>query len=165
MPANNFNYNVPEQDPWANRKPLSAADAALDKLDAAGVRGVVVRAMASEEEVNASLQFHNKDVPTFLSMYPAYVNNDHNMRLMRHHWEQVLGVTIPTFEQMEESFFALRDSGVIQLNAKAVAKENEEQILRRAAELREAREANEFNEADAYTMSIEELKRRARASR
>lgn len=98
-------------------------------------------------------------------MYPAYKDSEHNAKLLKTYWEEVLGVTIPSLEQMEESFFALRDRGVLQLNAKAVAKENEEQILRRAAELREAREANEFNEADAYTMPMEELERRARASR
>jgi hypothetical protein len=54
---------------------------------------------------------------------------------------------------------------VLQLDAKAVAKENEEQTLRRAAELREEREAMEFNEIDAYSMPLEELERRARAAR
>jgi hypothetical protein len=59
-------------------------------------------------------------------------------------------------------FFRARTSGVLQLNAKQAAREEEEAILRRAAELREGREAAEFNEDAAYGMSMADLEARCR---
>lgn len=96
-------------------------------------------------------------------MYPAYKDSQHNARTLRNHWETVLGVTVPTFEQIEESFFATREAGLLQLDPKGVVKENEEQILRRAAEIREQRAAQAFNESEAYELPFEELERRARS--
>jgi len=160
--ASNYTYNVPEIDTWADRNPRTKEDAAFDKLDAAGVLGVVKRAMATEAEIASAEQFL-KDVSTFLVLYPAYLNSDANMLRMRAHWQEALVVSIPTLEQIEDTFLTLRNHGVLQLNQKAVAKENEREILSRAAELREKRQAEAFNEADAYTMPMEELERRARS--
>lgn len=95
-------------------------------------------------------------------MYPVYKDTNRNALLMKHHWENSLGVVIPTLEEMEESFFGLRDSGVLQLDAKEVAREDEEKVIRRCAELREKRAAASFNEADAYSMSMDELEARGR---
>ncbi len=81
---------------------------------------------------------------------------------MKHHFENVYGTTTPSLEEIEGSFFALRASGVLQLDAKEVAKEDNEAILRRAAEIREQREANAFDEASAYSMPMEALERKAR---
>jgi hypothetical protein len=140
---------------------VTPAEEAFEKLDAAGVRWVVERAMASEEEKNRADQFH-KDVATFRHMYPAYLDSEHNKRLMVHHWTEVLGTSIPTFAEIEETFFSLRGSGVLQLNAKAVAKEDAAAVAVRADEIIAARKAAEFNEADAYSMPLEELEKRAR---
>jgi hypothetical protein len=156
-----WNYHVPYQEDFLDRNPRTKEDAAFDKLDAQGVLHVVQRAMASETEKASAEQFH-KDEQVFRKMYAAYRDTEHNARTLRNHWETVLGVTIPTFAQIEESFFATREAGLLQLDPKAVARENEEAILRRAAEIREQREAAEFNEADAYTMSLEELEARCR---
>ena len=162
MPVNSHAYLIPDPaDPWANQHPASKEEAVFDKLDAAGVLRVVKRAMASEEEKAAADKFQT-DEQTFRVLYPAYKDSEHNAKAMKHHWEEVLGVTIPTLEQIEESFFALRDSGLLQLDAKAVAREDEEQILRRAAEIREKREAEAFDEDAAYAMPMMELERRIR---
>ena len=156
-----WNYHVPYQDDFADRNPRTKEDAAFDKLDAQGVLHVVQKAMASETEKAAAEQFH-KDEQVFRKMYAAYRDAEQNARTLRNHWETVLGVTVPTFAQIEESFFATREAGLLQLDPKAVAKENEEQILRRAAEIREQREANAFDEESAYALPWEELERRAR---
>ena len=142
----NWNYHVPYQEDFADRNPRTKEDEAFDKLDAQGVLHVVQRAMASEAEKAATEKYH-KDEQVFRKMYPAYKDSQHNARTLRNHWETVLGVTVPTFEQIEESFFATREAGLLQLDPKGVAKENEEQILRRAAEIREQREARAFNES------------------
>jgi hypothetical protein len=42
------------------------------------------------------------------------------------------------------------------------AREDEEKVLRRAAELREQHEKNAFDEESAYSLPFEELERRAR---
>jgi hypothetical protein len=161
MGASNYNYNIPEPNSWESRSD-NPADKIIDSLDATSVLHLAQRAAASQQEIAASEQFI-KDEATFRQMYPAYKDSQHNAKLMKYHWENVLGTSIPTLEQIEDSFFTLRENGVLQLDPKQVAKENQEQILRRAAKLREAREAAEFNEADAYTMSLDEL--RARANR
>ena len=161
MGASNYAYNIPEPDSWASRSD-NEADKIIDSLDATAALHLAQRAAASTQEIADTEQFI-KDEATFRTMYPAYKDSQHNAKLMKYHWENVLGTTIPTLEQIEDSFFTLRENGVLQLDAKAVAKENQEQILRRAAELREAREAAAFNEADAYTMPLEQL--RARANR
>lgn len=140
---------------------LTPAEQEFEKLDAHGVRWVVERAMANEEEKNRADQFH-KDVETFRHMYPVYLDSEHNKRLMVHHWTEVLGTSIPTFAEIEETFFSLRGSGVLQLNAKAVAKEDAAAVAVRADEIIAARKAAEFNEADAYSMPLEELEKRAR---
>jgi hypothetical protein len=159
--AGAFDYAIPEADRWGNKNSRTKADVEFDKLDAAGVRSVVLRAMASEEEITKAEQFQ-KDVQTFLVMNPSYLNSDANMMRMRAHWEEALGVTIPSLEQIEDSYHTLRNHGVITLNKTAVAKENEREVLSRAAELREKREAAEFNEADAYTMPMDQLEAKIR---
>lgn len=159
--AGRHTYWIPEANSWESRS-NNKADRIIDSLDATAALHLAQRAAASEAQIAAAEQFQ-LDQKTFLKMYPSYVDSDRNAHLMKHHWENALGVVYSTLEQLEESFFALRDSGVIQLNAKQVAKEDEEAILRRAAQLREQREARAFNESEAYELPFEELERRARS--
>lgn len=156
-----WNYHVPYQEDFADRNPRTKEDAVFDKLDATGVLHVVQRAIATEAEMAAAVQFQD-DQKIFLTMYPVYKDTDRNAQLMKHHWENAIGVVYPTLEQLEESFFALRASGVLQLDEKQVAKEDAEAVLRRAAEIREKREANAFDEENAYALPFDELERRAR---
>jgi len=161
MGFSNYTYHLPDQDPWASRSE-NPADKMIDQLDAASALRLAQRAIATENEKAAADQFHQKDEPTFRAMYPSYKDTERNSKLMKAFWENELGVTVPGLEDMEHAFFTLRQRGVLELNQKAVDKESEEAILRRAAEIREAREAAEFDEADAYTMDFAELERRAR---
>jgi hypothetical protein len=64
--------------------------------------------------------------------------------------------------QTEESWFDLRNAGVLNLNKTAVAKEDAAVIAQRHDELIAARKEGEFDEAAAYAMPLEELERRAR---
>ena len=152
-----LSYWIPKNDTWEANNP---AEAAFEKLDAAAVKQLVKRAMATDEEKTAADQFQ-KDYKVFFEMYPTYVDNEHNKNAMVHHWREVLGVAVPTLEQLEECFFALRDSNLLQLDPKEVAKENKSATEKRAETIRADRAAREFNEADAYSMSMDELKARA----
>jgi len=105
-----WNYHVPYSDDFADRNPRTKEDVAFDKLDAQGVLHVVQRAMAAENEKVATEQFY-KDVETFRHMNPAYLDSDFNKNAMVHHWTHVLGVTVPTLAEIEETYFALRESG------------------------------------------------------
>src|SRR5438132_7083753 len=138
-----------QQEEWSGKN-ATPDEKAVDKLPAHAVLDLVKRAAAD--------QFH-QDEKLFRTMYPAYKDTEHNVKLLKHHWETAFGVSIPTFEQIEESFFALRDSGVLHLNAAAVAKEDQEKIIRRAAELREQRAENEFSEEKANSLPLEEVRR------
>jgi hypothetical protein len=142
--------------------PVTEAEKAFEKLDAHGVKWLFERAMASEDEKQAADKFHSETVPLFCKMYPAYIDNAHNQKLMKHHWETQFGVRVPSLVQLEESFFALRNSGVVNLNAKAVAKEDASVIAQRHDEVIATRKESEFDEAAAYMMPMEELERRAR---
>jgi hypothetical protein len=155
------NYRIlPQRDEWKSRSD-NPADKFIDSLDSTAARHLAERAIASVDEIAAAEQAV-KDQKTFCVMYPSYVDNDYNVRLMQYHWENVLGVKqYPTLEQLEDCFFTLRDKGVLQLNEKQLAKEDQEATLRRAAEIREKREADAFNEDAAELLSKEELKRRA----
>lgn len=159
--AGKHTYWIPEPDSWASRSG-NEADKFIDSMDATTALHLAKRAAASEAQIAAPEQFQ-LDQKAFLKMYPVYKDTDRNAQLMKHHWENALGVTYPSLEQLEESFFALRASGVLALDAKQVAKEDEEAVLRRAAELREQREAQAFNESQAYELPFEELERRARS--
>jgi hypothetical protein len=154
-------YNLPERDEWKTRSD-NEADKFIDSLDATSARHLAERAIASEEEKQAADGFVSTTVPLFLKMYPAYKDTTHNMQLMKHHWETAFGVTTPSFVQLEESFFALRNSGVLTLNAKAVAAEDAAEIAKRHDELIAARKEAEFDPAAAYAMPMEELEARCR---
>ncbi len=117
--------------------------------------------MLSEDEKQRADRFH-RDVETFKHMYPVYVDSEHNKRLMVHHWNEVLGTPIPELAQIEETFFSLRTSGVLQMNAAALKREDGAAIAKRADEIVSARKEAAFDEADAYAMPFEELERRAR---
>jgi hypothetical protein len=160
MGASNYAYNIPEQDEWKTRSD-NEADKFIDSLDAASVRRLAERAIASDAEKEAADRFYNTTVPLFKKMYPAYIDSDHNAQLMKHHFETAFGVAYPSLVQVEESFFALRNSGVLNLNKAAIAKEDAAELAKRHDEVIAARKEAEFDPAVAYTMSMEELERRA----
>jgi len=154
-------YNIPDAaDQFVSRSD-NPADKFIDSLDATAALHLAQRAMASEDEKQAADQFQI-DQRVFRKMYPAYRDTAHNAKVLKHHWESVLGTNIPTLSQMEESFFACRQSGVMQLDATEVRKEDQQFIAARVEQIKAERAANEFNEADAYSMPLEELERRAR---
>jgi uncharacterized protein YaiI (UPF0178 family) len=154
-------YNLPDAaDQWVSRN-ATPEEIALSKLDPTATLNVVKRAMATEEEKQA-VEDYQTDYRVFLKMYPAYKDNAHNAQLMKHHWQTVFGVSVPSLPQIEETFFALRNSGVLHLNAAAVAKEDAAAIAQRADKIIADRKAAEFNEADAYAMPFEELEGRVR---
>jgi len=162
MPATSYNYHLAEADRGFGSRDATPEEKAFEKLDAAGVKWLFERAMASEEEKREGEKYHSETLPLFLKMYPAYVNNGHNAKLMQHHWKTKFDVETPSLEQVEESFFDLRQSGVIQLNAKAVAKEQADVIAQRHDELIAARKESEFDEDAAYALPMMELEKRGR---
>jgi hypothetical protein len=155
-------YTGSTQDSFGTRQPLSKAEEDFNKLPAEKVRDVVELAMLSEQTRAAAIHFHNVDVPLFVKKYPAYINNDHNMKLMQLYWQEVFGVEIPTLPQMEEAYCALRTRGVLQLNKAVVAKEDAAEVAQKLDKMIAERKAAEFNEEAAYNMPFEELERRAR---
>jgi hypothetical protein len=152
-------YYIEERNDFA---PTTDIEKAFEKLDSNGVRWVVERAMKSEEEKQAGDRFQTTTVPLFKKMYPAFIDNDHNTKLMQHQWREKFNTEIPSLVQLEECFFDLRNAGVLTLNKTAVAKEDAAEIAKLHDELIAARKEAEFDEADAYTMSMDELKRKAR---
>jgi hypothetical protein len=155
-------YNIPDAaDQWTSRT-ASKEEQYFDKLDGAGVLRVVQRAAATQDELAANDHFHRVTVKDFQHMYPAYVDSNENAHALKMYWEDVIGVTLPSLEQLEQCFFALRERGLIKLDAKAVAREDAAAVAVRTDELRNARKAAEFNEENAYAMPWDELNAKVR---
>lgn len=157
-----YNYQIPDfADQWVSRT-ATKEEQYFDKLDATGVLRVVTRAMASDAEIAATNNFHQVTLKDFKKLNQSYIDNDHNAQAMQLYWQDVLHVTIPTLEQLEQCFYALRERGLLQLDAKAVAREDAAEVAQRTDELRNKRKAAEFNEDAAYGMSMADLEARCR---
>jgi hypothetical protein len=89
-------YYVEDRNEFA---PTTEVEKAFEKLDSNGVRWVVERALKSDEEKQAGDRFKSETVPLFKKMYPAYIDNEHNSKLMKHHWQTKFGVEIPSLVQ------------------------------------------------------------------
>lgn len=160
MGFDDYTRYIPRQDQWANRNPKSEAEAMIDKLDAPAALRLAQVAIATEKQIADAHQFH-EDVKVLCKMHPAYVDSAHNMKLMKHHWESAFATEIPSLDQIEATYFSLREAGVLTLNKAALAAEDKEFVEARVEQVKAQRKAAEFNEADAYTMPMEELKARA----
>jgi hypothetical protein len=139
----------------------SEEEKAFDKLSPAAVKQVIKRAMASEEEKAAADQFVSETVPLFFKINSACIDNAHNTALLKNQWETTYGVEVPTYDQLEECYFTLRTAGVLNLNRAAVARENAQAIAEKADSLIAQRKAAEFNEEEANSISMEDLRKRA----
>jgi hypothetical protein len=135
-------------------------DKLLDNLTPEQARALAVRAMASDAEKAAADQFHQEDLPTFFKLYPSYKDTENNMKLMKLYWESTLGVTIPSLEDMEASFLALRESGVLSLDAAQVKREDLAAAAQRADEHIARRKEKEFSIEHAETMDLDALRAR-----
>ena len=155
----NHTYWMEQQEEWSSKN-ATPDEKAFDKLPAHAVLDLVKRAAATDAERAAADQFH-QDEKLFRTMYPAYRDTASNVKAMKLYWKTAFDVDIPSFEQIEESFFATREAELLQLDAKEVAKEDHEKMIRRAAEIREQRAENEFSEEKANSLSLEEVRRRA----
>src|ERR1700680_3001990 len=144
MGYDNYTWHSNKQDDWSG-KDATPEEIAFNKLPASAVRRVVERAAATDAE-RAAVDTFQQDEQVFRKLYPSYINNARNAQLMKHHWEEALGITVPTLSQIEENLFAFTLRGVIQLIAAAVAKENQADIAARADKIRADRAASEFNE-------------------
>jgi len=152
-------YNLPDvEDQWISRT-ATPEEEAFEKLPLAGKLNAIKLAMASEDEKVAGAQFQ-QDEATFRAMYPAYKDSPRNAQMLKTYWEDVFGVSIPTLAQLEEAYITLRQRNVLDLNQAAVAAENAAALKERVEAIRAERTKLEFNEADAYSMPLEELRAR-----
>jgi hypothetical protein len=155
-------YTGSVKDQFENRHPLSKAEEDFNKLPPEAVRNAVELAMWTEEKRAAEIQFHNVTVPAFLKMYPAYINNDHNMHLMKMYWEEFFGVEIPSFVQLEDAYVVLRTRGALQLNKKVVDKEDAAQVAQDLDKRIAERKAEEISEEEMYAMPWDQFEKKAR---
>jgi hypothetical protein len=146
--------------PSDNRN-LTPEEEAFEKLSPEAVKKLVKRAMASEEEKAKADQFVSETVPMFFKINPACIDNEHNVKLLKNQWETVYATDVPTYDQLEECYFTLRTAGVLNLNRAAVARESAQAIAEKADRLIAQRKAGEFNEEEANSISMEDLRRRA----
>ena len=155
-------YNLPDAaaDQWVSRD-ATPEEIAFSKLSPTATLNVVKRAMASEEEKIATDQFVKETVPLFFKINPACIDNEHNVKLLKNQWETSYGVSVPTYDQLEECYFTLRTAGVLNLNKAALARESAADIAVKADRLIAARKAAEFNQEAAESMSLDELRKRS----
>jgi hypothetical protein len=135
-------------------------DKLLDNLTPDQILSLEKRASATKAERDAEDNYHGKDLPLFLQSNPAYRDCAHNTKLMRMTWDQ-RGIKAPSLVEIEEAYIDLRTAGVLQLNPKAVERENAASYAARADEIIAERKAREFNEDAAYELPLDEVRRRA----
>jgi hypothetical protein len=95
----------------------------------------------------------------------TFVDNDRNGHLMSLQLK-TNGVIegVATIAEFEQAYQDLRPSGLLSLNQKQLAKQQGKELQQRAADALAEVRGNTFSEDEAYTMDLEELKKRANAT-
>ena len=133
-------------------------DLAFESMPIDQLRGVLERVNRSTEE-KAELHLLSRTADAFKELYPFYNDSDHNAAHMLFALKQRLGsnYTHATIADFEQVYNSLNEAGLLTFNkgaAKAAAIEEAQKIAAKARD-------EEFNETDAYTLSLDELRRRS----
>src|ERR1035438_2885712 len=102
------------------------------------------------------------DIAMFLAGHPELPDTDHNAWEIRQALE-LLGVdaSTATLDEFEEIYARLRQTDRLQLNKKIVAEQAAAANKSKHAAYLQRQQSQAFNEEDAYSMSMEELLRKA----
>lgn len=98
-----------------------------------------------------------KDADAFVAAHPVYVDSDKNNLQMKNYWSS-RGVEAPNYQQWCEAYEQLKNGGCLALNASELRKEQTASGKARAAAIEKR---NSFNEDEAYSMSMEDLRMKA----
>jgi hypothetical protein len=125
---------------------------------AADLRSFIEAELRTSDEVQNRQNASND----FILGHPEFIDSGAfgttNAKLMTHelqvrgHWPN------PTALDFEEAYVSLSEAGLLRLDEKKIDAQRAQELDQRAAEIKAA----QFDEADAYTMSMEELERRGR---
>jgi len=136
----------------------TAEELAFENMPIDQLRGVLERVNRSTEE-KAELHLLSRTADAFKELYPFYNDSDHNAAHMLYALQQRLGAnyTRATIADFEAAYNSLNGAGLITFNKGVHAAAAKEEAQRIAAKARD----EQFNEEDAYTLSLDELRRRS----
>jgi hypothetical protein len=141
----------------------SPEELALDQLPLEQVQ-LLLREGARQEQRKPKLVETRLNGDAWFSLNPWYVDNDHNAHLMKMQLAaNGFAEDTTTVEQFEKCAKQLRESDLLTLNKRAVAKERVAEVAQRASESvkQQGTVFDDTSEEDMYNLPLEELKRRA----
>jgi len=136
----------------------TADDAAFENASAEQIKDLFNKAARSEQEKLDSIR-SQQDGNTFCELFPEYMDTGKNARHLRAHCT-ALGIAYPTLADLETAYYALRSVNLLEINQQELARQEAKGTKERADEIRRTA----FDEAEAYTMPLEEVRRRAGGS-
>ena len=141
----------------------SAEEKAVEAMPFEKFEAGIKRLAVDEQNREAQIQTRI-DLPAFLQAHPEYEDdgqagktNGEAMKLGL----KMIGVKDPTtanFYQLEEVFNRLKESGELTLKVSVLQQQAQQAVADRVQEIEQERE---FNEDDAYSMSLDQLRQRA----
>ena len=138
---------------------VSDAEAALYELPIEQFQALVKQGeRAAQHQVNSGESQKNADA--WLLLHPEFSDDKRNANLILQQL-RANGVTDATMADVELASRQLRDSGLLTLKKKELAKQHTAELQKRADAFKDDLAERDFNEEDAETLSMEELRKRA----
>jgi tRNA A58 N-methylase Trm61 len=135
--------------------PATDLDAEFENLSAEQIKKLVERAARSDKQ-NADSARSQEAGNVFVELHPEFVDTQKNAKQVRAHCT-AMGIAYPTLDDLERAYEALKSVGLVDLNQKELIAQQQRATKEAANGVRE----NQFDEADAYTLPLEEVRRRA----
>jgi hypothetical protein len=134
---------------------------ALENMSADEIRPILENYARGEAAIIKRTETQ-ADIAMFLAGHPELPDTDHNAWEIRQALE-LLGVdaSTATLDEFEEIYARLRQTDRLQLNKKIVAEQAAAANKSKHAAYLQRQQSQAFNEEDAYSMSMEELRRKA----
>jgi len=112
--------------------------------------------LARTDAEQAALLQTEKDADAFVKLHPEWKDTGKNARILLA-FCAAQGISYPTLEDMDRVFPALVKHNLVELDERELARQADATAEARAKEFR----AQAFNEEEAYSIPMEELKARA----
>lgn len=159
-----FDYHVARQETGFDSRLRKVKDGeALDENNLEERSAEQIRAdfnvLARTNAEQAAIEQSRRDADVFVKLHPEWMDTGRNARILLA-FCQAQGISHPTLVDMDRFFPALVAYNLIELNQRELAKQEDSSAAARAKKIRE----EAFDEAEAYTMPLEEVRRRAGGS-
>jgi hypothetical protein len=130
-------------------------DDSFDNLPAEEIKKLFERAAQSDQDQLDSLSCQEAG-NVFCELHPEFKDTEKNAKTMRAHFT-ALGIAYPTLDDHERGYIALKSVGLVDLDQKELNNQQQRATKATADGVRQ----NQFDESEAYSLPLEEVRRRA----